>query len=61
MIEFISLLENFNSSLWGHHIHVPAAMAGPFLAKDNRRVICSLNDELDFKALNVAFKEANKK
>jgi hypothetical protein len=48
MIEFTSILDNFNSSLWGHHIHIPAAMAGPFLKAANRRVICSLNNELEF-------------
>jgi hypothetical protein len=50
MIEFTTRLENFNSSLWGHHIHVPAAVAKPFLEKENRRVVCTLNGELDFQS-----------
>ena len=48
MIEFTTRLDNFNSSLWGHHIHVPAGMARPFLEKENRRVVCTLNGALDF-------------
>ncbi|MCB0571617.1 MAG: DUF1905 domain-containing protein [Phaeodactylibacter sp.] len=47
-IEFTSVLEDFNSSLWGHHIVVPEAIAQVFLSQGSRRVVCRLNGQVEF-------------
>jgi hypothetical protein len=40
---FTTALENFNSTLWGFHIVVLEPQARPFLAGNDRRVVCTLN------------------
>lgn len=47
-IGFTALLENFNSNLWGYHISVPELIAKVFLEKGGRRVVCRLNDGVEF-------------
>lgn len=47
-IEFTAILDNFNSKLWGHHLTVPAAIAQIFLDEGRRRVVCRLNDTVEF-------------
>ncbi len=41
-----SILENFNTDLWGHHFKVPAEVAEPFNTDSERRVICTINESL---------------
>ncbi len=45
---FQSILEDFNSALWGHHFCVPEAIARPFIEGDNRRVVCTINGSAPF-------------
>lgn len=47
-VHFSSILEDFNTALWGHHFVVPASFATPFIIGDNRRVVCRLNDSDPF-------------
>jgi len=42
-MKFQATLQNFNSSLWGHHIMVPHDIAQSFLAGAGKRVVCQLN------------------
>lgn len=42
-MKFQATLQNFNSSLWGHHIPVPRDIAQAFLNDSGKRVICQLN------------------
>lgn len=47
-IEFTTQLDNFNSSLWGYHIPVPEPVARLFTDQGDRRVVCRLNDAVEF-------------
>ena len=50
-IEFETQLERKPSSLsWNFTIEVPLEIANQFIAKDNRRVICTLNEAHEFHA-----------
>jgi hypothetical protein len=46
--EFTGILDHFDSDLWGYHITVPLPIAQPFLDDGQRRVVCRLNDTLEF-------------
>lgn len=45
---FTTILENFNSNLWGCHIKVPNEAADQFLEGKARRVVCNLNNVHEF-------------
>ncbi|MFN7118118.1 MAG: YdeI/OmpD-associated family protein [Saprospiraceae bacterium] len=46
---FTTILDKFDSNLWGHHINVPDVIAQPFItAEGERRVVCTLNDTVSF-------------
>lgn len=48
-LSFTTVLNKFDSNLWGHHILVPDAIAQPFItAEGDRRVVCTLNDQVEF-------------
>ncbi|MCP3929925.1 MAG: DUF1905 domain-containing protein [Bacteroidetes bacterium] len=47
-MQFTAILEKFDSNLWGHHMVVPNDIAQSFLNKGDRRVICTLNDTIEF-------------
>jgi len=47
-IQFTSLLERFDSLLWGHHFVVPAAIGQVFIEGNDRRVVCVLNGSKPF-------------
>lgn len=48
-IHFTTVLDKFDSNLWGHHILVPEEIASPFITDDkDRRVVCTLNDQIEF-------------
>ena len=47
-IHFTALLDNFNSNLWGYHIPIPEPIAQIFLSQGDRRVVCRLNDAVEF-------------
>jgi len=66
-MEFTARLENFNTKLWTYHIKVPNAMARHYLEMGDKRVICNLNDTLEFQCAimsagdGVYFINVNKK
>lgn len=45
---FTAILEKFNSNLWGYHICVPNVVSEVFLGKNAKRVVCRLNDQVEF-------------
>lgn len=45
---FEATLDKFNSNLWGYHITVPALLAQSLIDQGIKRVICTLNDTLEF-------------
>lgn len=48
-MDFTSTLQNYHTALWTFHIKVPAAIANAFVGEDgSRRVVCRLNDRLEF-------------
>ena len=47
-MEFNSKVENFNTKLWTYHFKVPHAIAKHFLDQGDKRVVCNLNDALEF-------------
>ena len=47
-MQFTTILENFDSNLWGHHIRVPDEVAAHFLKDKNRRVVCEINKSINF-------------
>lgn len=50
MATFTTTLENFNTNLWGHHIPVPGHIAEQFINGDNRRVLCTLEGQMQIHA-----------
>jgi len=53
-MEFTAKLENFNTRLWTYHIKVPNAIARYFLDMGDKRVICHLNNSLEFQCAIMA-------
>lgn len=47
-MKFQSRLEKFESDLWQFHIKVPKSIAKPFIEGKNKRVICRINEVLEF-------------
>jgi hypothetical protein len=47
-VNFTSCLENFNTALWSYHIKVPDAIAKGFIEGNDRRVVCTLNETVEF-------------
>lgn len=46
---FISIMEKFDSNLWGFHFCVSAEIGNQFVTEGNdRRVVCTLNDKEEF-------------
>ncbi|MBL7776229.1 MAG: DUF1905 domain-containing protein [Saprospiraceae bacterium] len=45
---FTATLEKFNSNLWGFHIAVPDAISQVFVARNAKRVVCTLNEQVEF-------------
>jgi len=41
-MEFETALDNFNSSLWGHHINVPKSIAEEVIEGNDRRIECTI-------------------
>lgn len=48
MKKFNTKLDRFQSELWHFHIPIPVEVSTFFLKKNNKRVICKLNDEIEF-------------
>ena len=67
VMEFTARIENFNTRLWSYHIKVPAHIFKTFKDKGVKRVVCTLNDVLDFQCAimpagdDVYFININKK
>jgi uncharacterized protein DUF1905/bacteriocin resistance YdeI/OmpD-like protein len=47
-MQFTAILEKSDSQLWGHYICVPVAVAQVFIAEGTKRVVCTLDDTLEF-------------
>ena len=39
-------LENFESNLWGYHLPIDESVASQYITKDDKRVICKINDTI---------------
>ncbi len=47
-LEFSSTVEKFNSNLWSFHLTVPEPIGRVFVSGNTRRVVCTLNETIDF-------------
>ena len=47
-MKFKSILEDFNTELWGHHFVVSKDIAEKFIKGNNRRVICNINGDVEY-------------
>lgn len=47
-MEFKAIIENFNTRLWSFHIKVPNVVVVHFLSQDVKRVVCTLNNTVEF-------------
>ncbi|TNE48346.1 MAG: DUF1905 domain-containing protein [Bacteroidetes bacterium] len=47
-LTFTTVVEKFDSNLWGYHFMVPELASQELLASDARRVICVLNGKAEF-------------
>jgi hypothetical protein len=45
-ITFASIVDKFESNLWGFHLTVPESIARSLIDKGNRRVVCILEDKV---------------
>ncbi len=57
MAEFTSIIHDFNTELWRHHLPVPTEIAEQFIEGDNRRVICTLMGDYKMNSALMASKE----
>jgi hypothetical protein len=48
VIRFTSVLEKSNNKLWGCHFSVPNTIVKRLAGKDSRRVVCMLNDTIEY-------------
>ncbi|MCC6463694.1 MAG: DUF1905 domain-containing protein [Saprospiraceae bacterium] len=48
ILHFTARLEDSNNKLWGFHLPVPQLVAHAFVAKGIKRVVCQLNEQVDF-------------
>lgn len=46
-MEFTATLENFNTRLWSYHIKVPPHVVKHFSDYNDKRVVCTLNHEVE--------------
>ena len=49
-IQFKSQLADFHNNLWRYHVPVPNELGNALIEVDNRRVVCTINNELSFQA-----------
>ncbi len=47
-MKFTTRLDRFSSELWYFHIPVPTDVSTIFLEKNNKRVVCKLNGQIEF-------------
>jgi hypothetical protein len=52
-----SVLERFDSKLWGHHFKVSQVLGDSFVEGNNRRVLCTINGKLEFPCALMPFGE----
>lgn len=52
-LQFTSVLEISTNKLWGAHLPVPDAIARVFVAQDAKRVVCTLNEKVEFQCALV--------
>ncbi|MGB4849732.1 MAG: YdeI/OmpD-associated family protein [Saprospiraceae bacterium] len=45
-MDFTAKLENFNTKLWTYHIKVPKPIAKHYLDQGDKRVVCTLNENI---------------
>ncbi len=50
VIQFVAILENFNTPLWTYHIKIPEVHIQYLTKKNIKRVFCTLNGRLTFPA-----------
>lgn len=53
-LQFTAFLESSNNKLWGFHLPVPDLIAQTFLAEDAKRVVCTLNEKIEFQCALIA-------
>ncbi len=53
-MQFTAFLESSNNKLWGFHLPVPEIIAQAFLAEDAKRVVCTLNEKVEFQCALIA-------
>ena len=53
-LQFTSFLEISNNNLWGAHLPVPDLIAQTFLAEGAKRVVCTLNEKVEFQCGLIA-------
>jgi hypothetical protein len=55
-LHFQSVLELSDNKLWGAHFQVPPLIAGTLTeGRDNRRVVCRLNDRVEYQCALLPF------
>jgi hypothetical protein len=54
---FTSTLEKSDNRLWGCHVRVPARIADAFEGNGPRRVICRLNNEIEYQCAILPFRK----
>lgn len=47
-MEFTSTIELSSNKLWGAHFGVPDVIARQFIEGDDRRVVCTLNEQVEY-------------
>jgi hypothetical protein len=59
-IQFTSILESSDNKLWGCHFQVPLTIASIFLAEGSQRVVCTLNETVEYQCALLPFGEGKR-
>ena len=57
MTRFITTLQKFDSNLWGYHFPVPKEIALEFISGNDRRVVCTINNQIDVQCALMPYTE----
>ena len=58
MTQFTTALQKFNSDLWGFHLPALILIADRFIKGNDRRVVCTINQELRIQSALIPFSES---
>lgn len=57
MNTFTTILQKFDSNLWGFHLPVPTEIADQFIEGNDRRIVCTINSTIQIQGALMPYSE----